>query len=116
MERHCLVMKWSYDYDKEGTWFDSDEGVYGYELTADTHFPLPHIEKKVVEILEVSQEGDLITAYLRLGVDTFTVKSDGAEVQQHVSDSYAAGGDVVHQSIAMTFTIKPKEEDTRAEE
>lgn len=110
MERYFLVMKWSYHYDKEGTWFDSDEGTYGYELRGDTHFVLPHIEKKAVEMRKVTQEGDVITAYLQLGLDTFTVKNDGVEVQKHVSDSYSAGGDSVHQSIAMTFTIEPKED------
>lgn len=116
MERYYLVMRWSYDYDKEGTWFDSDEGIYGYELKADTHFPLPHIEKKVVEILEVSQEGDLITVTLKLDYDTFTVKNDGVEVQKHVDDSYSVAGDVVHQSVAMTFSIEPKEDYQKIDE
>ena len=110
VERYFLLMKWSYQYDKEGTWFDSDEGTYGYELKADTHFVLPHIEKKAVEILKVTQEGDVITVTLELEHDTFTVANDGVEVQKHVDDSYSVAGDSVHQSIAMTFTIEPKED------
>ena len=116
MKSHYLIMKWSYHYDKEGTWFDDDEGVYGYELKADTHFTLPHMEKKAVEILEVTQEGEVITATLKAAYDVFTVKNDGVAVTKHESDSYSAAGDSVHQSIAMTFTIEPKENDDKNEE
>lgn len=109
MDNHCLIMNWAYHYDKEGTWFDYDEGLVGYELQPMTHFTLPHMERKRVEILDVTQEGAVITVTLKSAYDTFTVKNDGVAVTKHESDSYSAAGDSVHQSIAMTFTIEPKE-------
>lgn len=116
MENHYLIMKWSYHYDKEGTWFDDDKGMCGYALQPMTHFTLPHMERKRVEILEVVQEGERITATLKAAYDTFTVKNDGVEVTKHESDSYSAAGDSVHQSIAMTFTIEPKDHYVCSEE
>ena len=41
MEKHLLVMKWDYEYDKESTWFDEDSGEERYELTEGAEYPLP---------------------------------------------------------------------------
>ena len=30
MDKHLLVMKWDYKYDKESTWFDEDSGENQY--------------------------------------------------------------------------------------
>ena len=32
MDKHLLVMKWDYKYDKESTWFDEDHGENEYFL------------------------------------------------------------------------------------
>jgi|GEM_PF-1436163 len=112
MDKHILVMEWSYHYDKEGTWFDTDEGEYGYELLPNTHFILPHLRNKRIVIADATREGEVITVTLKGEYRTFTVKNDGVAVTEQVSDDYMAAGDSVHQSLNVSFRILPKEDVT----
>ena len=41
MDKHLLVMKWDYKYDKESTWFDEDSGENQYELIEGASYKLP---------------------------------------------------------------------------
>lgn len=103
-------MKWDYEYDKEGTWFDNDSGIERYELTQGATLALPHISRKKLEILSVTQEGGAVKAQLYVDYQTVTVSSEEEPVVAHVSDSYSAGGDSVHQSLCLTLSIEIKEE------
>lgn len=106
MDKHCLVVKWDYHYDKESTWFDDDHGEERYLLQENTCFPVPRIEKKKVEIQTVTEQNGNISVTLYTDYQTLTVKSDGVPVQATVSYDYMAAGDSVTVSSALTFSIE----------
>ena len=106
MDKHFLIMKWDYNYDKEGTWFDEDSGEEQYELKEGSVYTLPHIGKKSLEIRSVTAEGDIIKAEVYVDYRTYTVYSNGDCVVGHADYSYSAGGDSVSQSLCMKFSIK----------
>ena len=54
MDKHLLVMKWDYKYDKESTWFDEDSGENQYELIEGASYKFPHISDKSLEIRSVT--------------------------------------------------------------
>lgn len=106
MEKCILSMKWSYEYDKEGTWFDTDSGEEEYEIFEGESFPLPHISKKCLNVESVRREGETLLVEIYVDSHTVTVKNDGKEVTASVSDSYSVAGDSVHQSLDLSFSIK----------
>lgn len=106
MDSFCLVMKWEYTYDKEGTWFDTDSGQERYDLTEGAAYALPHIRKKSVEICSVMAENDTVKAEIYVDYHTLTVSNDGKPVVAYASDSYSVAGDSVHQSLCLTFTVE----------
>ena len=106
MDNRLLVMKWDYEYDKEGTWFDQDKGEERFDLKEGSAYPLPHISKKNVEVRAVTQEGDTVKAELYVDYRTVTVSDDGVPVVAHASNSYSVCGDSVSQSLVLTFTIE----------
>ena len=101
-----LVVEWEYDYDKESTWFDSDQGTERYWIEAGTSFPLPHMIKKRCEILSVIEEGAHLTVELKLDYQTVTVRNDGERVPCHVDEDYMAAGDSVSTHLALQFYIE----------
>ncbi len=108
MEKFLLFMKWSYYYDKEGSWTDSSEGENSYELTEGVSYPLPEFRSKQLEIRLVVNDGDTVTAEVYADSHTVTVSSKGEPVKLNASNSYSAGGDSVHESLAMTLSIIKK--------
>ena len=106
MNNYRLVMKWSYEYNKESTWFDEDSGEQRYELTEGAEYPLPHEDKIKVEIRSVTQEGDTIKVEVYVDHHTVTVTSGGEPVIAHASNSYSVAGDSVHESWCLKFTIQ----------
>ena len=106
MEAYCLIMKWDYEYDKEGCWFDKDSGENRYELTEGKSYPLPYIDKKKIEIRSVTNCEDTVKAEVYVDYHTVTICSDGEPAVAHASHSYTAAGDCVHQSLCLTFTIE----------
>ena len=101
-----LIMKWHYDYDNEGTWFDHDDGEEQYELIEGEEHSYPHIDRKRFKILSVTKEGDSVTAELWVDYSHVIVKNDGKPAIGHVSYSYSAAGDSVHTSLDLEFFIK----------
>ena len=106
MDKHVLVMQWSYEYDKEGTWFDEDSGEKRYELVEDARYPLPHEEKIKVEIRSVTREGDTVKAEVYVDHHTVTLVSGGQPVVTHASNSYSVAGDSVHETWHLKLTIE----------
>lgn len=105
MDRHCLIMKWDYDYDKEGTWFDHDSGEQRYALTPNTVFSLPHMDRKKLEIVSVHTQGERTGVELRVDGYPRTVYSDAESVSVHVSYDYMASGDSVATSLHLLFSV-----------
>lgn len=108
MEEYRLIMKWDYEYDKEGYWLDNDSGENCYELTEGKSYPLPHIDKKKVEIRSVSNDGGNVKAEVYVDYHTVTVCNDGEPVVANASYSYMAAGDSVYQRLHLTFTIEKR--------
>lgn len=108
MDKYLLVMKWSYEYDKESTWFDEDRGEKQYELTEGAAYPLPKEDSIKVEIRSVVRDGDAVTAEVYVDHHTVTVVSGGEPVIAHASNSYSAAGDSVHESWCLRFTVEEK--------
>ena len=107
MDKHLLVMKWDYKYDKESTWFDEDSGEEQYELKEGASYTLPHISDKSLEIRSVTAEGDLVKA--KIYVDqTYTVCNNGESVIAYAYDDYMVAGDSVSQTLCMKFTVTQK--------
>ena len=106
MKQYDLIMHWNYDYDKEGTWFDNDEGIVSYVLQENTHFYLPHSSSKRVEVRKVDIDGDVAKAEIYVDYQTYTVTSGAEPVVAHASDSYSVAGDSVHLSWVLTFIIE----------
>lgn len=106
MNKYLLVMQWSYEYDKESTWFNEDSGEKRYELVDGARYPLPHEDSIKVQIQSVEKEGDTVKAVLYLDHHTVTVASDGEPVMAHASNSYSVCGDSVHESWVLKFTIE----------
>lgn len=109
MERHCLVVKWDYHYDKEGTWSSTDEGEIRYLLQPNTYFPLPNIEKKKAELLSVEKVEDSIRVELKVEYQTVMVYSAGEPVTVYVSNSYSVCGDSVYESLRLIFSVEPND-------
>jgi len=106
MNKNLLVMKWSYKYDKESTWYDYDDGEKEYELSEGAAYPLPHISDKSIEIRSVSREGDVIKAEIYVDHQTYTVDNSGEPVVAYAYDDYTLAGDSVSQSLCMKLTVK----------
>ncbi len=100
-----LIMKWHYQYDKEGTWLDEDDGEERYDIRESAVFPLPHIRDKSLEIRDVNTDGDRITVGLYADHHTFTVQSDGEAVTAFVHDDYMVCGDSVSQTLRLVFSV-----------
>ena len=60
MKEYCLLMKWDYEYDKEGTWFDSEKGETIYSLVEGMSYDLPHMYKKKITIKSVEINNDVV--------------------------------------------------------
>ena len=106
MDQYCLVMKWSYEYDKESTWYDEDSGEKRYDLVEGAQYPLPHEDKIKVVIESVVKEGDTVQAKVYVDHHRVTVVSGGEPVLTHASNSYSVAGDSVHESWGLKFTIE----------
>ena len=108
MEKCCLIMKWDYEYDKEGCWFDKDSGETRYELTEGKSYSLPHMDKKKIEIRSVTSDKDTVKAEVYVDSHTVTVCNDGEPAVAHAFYSYTAAGDCVYQSLRLTFTLEKR--------
>ena len=106
MDKHLLVMKWDYKYDKESTWFDEDSGENQYELTEGASYKLPHISDKTIEIRSVAVEGGLVKAEIYVDHETYTVCNNGEIVVAFAYDDYMVAGDSVSQTLRMELAIK----------
>lgn len=106
MKNQYLFMKWEYEYDKEGTWFDKDNGEEKYEIQEGAIYALPHINKKHIEIVSVVKDRDTLKVELYVDYQRFFVESGKKPVLAHASDSYSVCGDSVHQSLSLAFSIK----------
>ena len=106
MDKYLLVMKWEYEYDKEGTWFNEDSGEKRFELKEGASYPLPHEDKIKVEIRSFTKEGDGVKAEVYVDCHTVTVVSGGDPVISHASNSYSVCGDSVHESWCLSFTVE----------
>ena len=106
MDKHLLVMKWDYDYDKEGTWFDEDNGIVSYILQENTHFVLPHSIKKRVEVRKVEVIDGVAKAEIYVDYSTYIVTSGAEPVVAHASESYSVAGDCVDKSWVLEFSIE----------
>ena len=106
MDKHLLVMKWDYKYDKESTWFDEDSGENQYELLQGASYKLPHISDKSLEIRSLVAEGDLIKAEIYVDHETYTIGNNGESVVAFAYDDYMVVGDSVSQTLRMELTIK----------
>ncbi len=106
MDKHLLIMRWDYKYDKESTWFDYADGENRYELSEGATYPLPHISDKSIEILSVTRDGDLITAEIYVDHSTYTVSNGGEPVVAYAHDDYMVAGDSVSQALCMRLTIE----------
>lgn len=107
MEALYLFVKWHYDYDKEGTWFDEEDGEDTYPLIQGARHSLPRLFRKEFEIRSVSLEDGIATAEIYADYHT-TIVTEGKPVTAHASASYSAASDSVHQSLAMTLSIVRK--------
>ncbi|MBR3681598.1 MAG: hypothetical protein IKL79_06300 [Clostridia bacterium] len=105
MDRHLLIMKWDYKYDKESTWFDEDSGENQFDLIEGASYKLPHISCKSLEIRSVTTEGELIKAEIYVDYRTYTVYK-GGEVVAFAHDDYTVAGDSVSQTLRMELSIK----------
>ena len=105
MDKHLLVMKWDYKYDKESIWFDEDSGENQYELIEGTSYKLPHISDKSLEIRSLAA-GDLIKAEIYVDHETYTVCNNGESVIAYAYDDYMVAGDSVSQTLRIELTIK----------
>ena len=108
MNKYYLIMKWDYEYDKESTWFEEDSGEKRYDLVEGAEYPLPHEERKKVEIRSVTTDGDCIKVEIYVDYATYTVCSGGGPVVAHASNSYSVAGDSVHESWVLEFTVEKK--------
>ena len=106
MKEHYLVLKWSYTYDKEGTWFEEESGEISYELLEGASYTLPNMSGKRLEIRSVSSEGDSVNAELYADYNTYFVTNNGEHVIGHAHDSYTAAGDFVSKTLYMEFSIE----------
>ncbi len=105
MGKHTLVMKWSYTYDKESTWFDEESGETRYELIEGASYALPHLRRSL-EITSVTVEGERVTAELYADHQTHVVRNGGEVTVGYAHDDYSVAGDSVSQTLHMTFTIE----------
>lgn len=106
MNKHYLVMKWDYTYNKESTWFDEDSGEELYELKEGASYALPHIKEKSLEIRSVTIEGELIKAEIYADYNTHTVRNSDEPVVGYAHHDYSVAGDSVSQTLCMRFTIQ----------
>ena len=105
MDNRLLMMKWSYTYDKESTWFDEDSGEEQYALTEGARYVLPHLSPKSLVIRAVKATGDIVQAEIYVDYKTYTVCTGGDPVVAHAYHEYSAGGDSVSQTLCMHLTI-----------
>ena len=100
-----LVIKWRYKHDKEGRG-DEEEGEDFYDLEEGATYSLPYMSDRKLEIRWVKVDSDTITAEVYAGYDTVIVSNKGEPVYAYASNEYSVCGDCVHESLAMSLTIK----------
>ena len=110
MKHYQLLMKWHYDYDKEGTWFDTDDGENRYELEADTAHPFPHIGRKSLEIRAVEMDGDDVQVEVYADSHIVHVRSHAEPVVTFVHHDYSVCGDSVSESLRLTLSLEATED------
>ena len=107
MEALYLHMNWHYEYDKEGTWFDREDGESEYPLvTGDAH-SLPNISRKSFEICSVEMVDGKARAEIYVDHRRIWV-TEGARAHAHATYDYSAAGDSVHVSLDMVLSIVRK--------
>ena len=102
MDKHLLVMKWDYKYDKESTWFDEDSGENQYDLVESASYKLPHISDKSLEIRSVTADGDLVKAEIYVDHETYTVCNNGESVVAYAHDDYMVAGAQMYRTVCWT--------------
>ena len=107
--KECLLkIVWRYTYDKEGTWFDEDEGEDLYPLIEGEKITFRHIPKKPLTILSVCERDGVLTAELCEGTRSIALALGGEAVKYVIDDSYMVCGDFVSQSLYLTLSIVEK--------
>ena len=100
-----INVSWTYNYDKEGTWFDNDEGVFTLSAVVGESLELPHLMKRYIKVTEVVQDGEGLTVTLDVNGTAYTVTSGKEPVVARVASSYSVAGDVVYQDITLIITV-----------
>ena len=105
MKEYCLLMKWDYEYDKEGTWFDIEKGETIYSLVEGMSYDLPHMYKKKITIKSVEINNDVVKVEVEVDYSVLTIINNGEIVNKSISSSYMVCGDSVHQTLMASFQI-----------
>ena len=109
MKEYVLKIVWRYTYDKEGTWFDEDEGEKTYPLMEGTEIVFPHIPRKPLFIRWVGERDGVLFAELVERGTVIGLALGGEAVQHNIDDSYMVCGDFVQQDLYLTMTIEEME-------
>ena len=102
MEALYLHMKWHYEYDKEGTWFDSEDGENVYPLVAGETHSLPNIGRKSFEICSAEVVDGKVRAEIYVDHRRVWV-IEGETARAHATHNYSAAGDSVHVTLDMWY-------------
>ena len=106
MDKHYLVMKWDYEYNKEGEWFDISDKETRYELVEGASYALPELSRKSLEIRSISTDGELVSVEIYVDSQTFTVSNSGEPIVKFAHNSYSVAGDSVSGTLRMELTIE----------
>ena len=100
-----INVSWTYNYDKEGTWFDTDEGSFELSAVVGASCELPHLMGKYIKVTDVVSDGEGLTIALDINGSTYTVTRGKDPELARVASSYSVAGDVVYQDITLEISV-----------
>lgn len=103
MEQYLLHMMWHYTYDKEGTWYDNEDGESTFPLVEGASYPLPNMERKRLEVLSVTETPEGVSC--EVYVDHSRVIVTASPTAAYAAYDYSVCGDSVHTSLSMKLAI-----------
>lgn len=109
VNEYCLLIKWSYLYNKESTWFDEDSGEERFDLIENREFALPRISTKTLKINSVQVLEGNLQAEIYVDYQTFSLVYGAPPVAKTVSYDYCVCGDCVSQTLHISCSILKKD-------
>ena len=107
MKQWTLTLDWHYNYDKEGSWSDDEDGTTTFVIEEGAEYPVPNMSNKKMLLHSVKEEDGVLSLQIDVDSHRYTVRSDEpSSVVGHCGYSYSVAGDCVNISLNFKMRIE----------